>query len=89
MRLISQEMVDELKKQAMAVTWKMDSQGRRVVATKDEMKKIMERSPDGMDAVNLAYYVGEANQNAMPEIIMTRRDPLARRGAGPHPNARR
>jgi hypothetical protein len=45
----------ELRRQAMAPTWKLDSAGRRVVEKKDETKKRIKRSPDGMDALNLAY----------------------------------
>ena len=45
----------ELRRQAMAPTWKVDGQGRRVVEKKDDTKKRIQRSPDGMDAVNLAY----------------------------------
>ncbi|KPL80380.1 hypothetical protein SE18_24785 [Herpetosiphon geysericola] len=45
----------ELRRQAMAPTWKQDSQGRRVVEPKADTKKRIKRSPDGMDAVNLAY----------------------------------
>lgn len=45
----------ELRRQAMAPVWKLDNQGRRVVEAKEETKKRIKRSPDGMDAVNLAY----------------------------------
>jgi hypothetical protein len=45
----------ELRRQAMAPTWKLDSQGRRVVEPKDATKKRIKRSPDGIDALNLAY----------------------------------
>jgi len=45
----------ELRRQAMAPTWKLDAQGRRVVEPKDDTKKRIKRSPDDMDAVNLAY----------------------------------
>lgn len=45
----------DLRRQAMAPTWKVDGQGRRQVERKDETKKRIKRSPDGMDAVNLAY----------------------------------
>lgn len=45
----------ELRRQAMAPTWKLDGQGRRVVEPKDLTKKRIKRSPDGMDALNLAY----------------------------------
>lgn len=53
--LISREDRLELKRQAMAPTWKVDGQGRRVVEPKDETKKKLGRSPDGLDAMNLAY----------------------------------
>lgn len=45
----------ELKRQAMMPTWKQDSTGRRVVEPKAETKRRLKRSPDGMDALNLAY----------------------------------
>lgn len=45
----------ELRRQAMAPTWKQDAQGRRVVEDKALTKKRLKRSPDGMDALNLAY----------------------------------
>lgn len=45
----------ELRRQAMAPTWKLDSDGRRVVEPKDMTKKRIKRSPDDMDALNQAY----------------------------------
>lgn len=48
----------ELRRQAMAPTWKLDAQGRRVVEPKAETKKRIKRSPDDMDATNLAYAPG-------------------------------
>lgn len=45
----------ELRRQAMAPTWKQDSDGRRVVESKADTKRRIKRSPDDMDAVNLAY----------------------------------
>jgi hypothetical protein len=45
----------ELRRQAMSPTWKQDSQGRRVVEPKADTKKRLKRSPDDMDALNLAY----------------------------------
>lgn len=45
----------ELRRQAMAPTWRPDSSGRRVVEGKEQTKKRIKRSPDGMDAMNLAY----------------------------------
>ena len=44
-----------LKVQAMAPTWQMDGRGRRVVESKDDTKEKIKRSPDDMDALNLAY----------------------------------
>ncbi len=52
---LSAEVRRELRRQAMAPTWKLDSQGRRVVESKDDTKKRIKRSPDDMDALNLAY----------------------------------
>jgi hypothetical protein len=53
--LLPAEIRRELRRQAMAPTWKVDAQGRRVVEPKDETKKRIKRSPDDMDALNLAY----------------------------------
>ncbi len=47
---------EELQRQAITCTWKMDSEGRRVVEKKEDLKKRLKRSPDGCDAMNLAYY---------------------------------
>jgi hypothetical protein len=47
-----------LRQQAMAPTWKLDAAGRRVVEKKEETKEKLGRSPDDMDAVNLAYLEG-------------------------------
>jgi hypothetical protein len=44
-----------LKQQAMAPVWKLDAAGRRTVEKKEETKKKIGRSPDSMDAMNLAY----------------------------------
>lgn len=46
----------KLRIQAMAPTWKQDSAGRREVERKEKTKEKLGRSPDGMDALNLAYY---------------------------------
>jgi hypothetical protein len=48
----------EIRRQAMAPTWKLDNQGRRVVEPKVETKKRIKRSPDDMDGLNLAYAPG-------------------------------
>lgn len=47
--------IRELRRQALAPTWKLDNQGRRVVEPKADTKKRIKRSPDGLDALNLAY----------------------------------
>ena len=51
------ESIRQLRTQAFAPRWKVDAQGRRVVEPKDDMKKRLGRSPDGMDALNLAFAV--------------------------------
>lgn len=71
-----------LKLQAMAPEWKLDSQGRRVVEPKDETKKKINRSPDDMDAMNLAYYEGgkflapTVHAEARPERDGSQRRPM-------------
>lgn len=44
-----------LRRQAMAPRWYLDAEGRRVVEPKHETKKRLGRSPDDMDALNLAF----------------------------------
>ena len=39
----------------MAPQWKLDSHSRRVVEPKSDTKKRLGRSPDDMDALNLAF----------------------------------
>ena len=77
--------LEEMRHQAMSVTWSFDSRGRRVVMSKDDMKKEMGGSPDEMDSVNLAYAVDPMSSSAaLPEVISTRTSPLASRlAAGP------
>ena len=53
-----------LRSQAMAPTWKVDAQGRRVLEPKADTKKRLGRSPDDMDALNLAFYGGGDWQEA-------------------------
>lgn len=47
-----------IEMQAMAPEWWPDMAGRRIVESKDDLRKPerLGRSPDDMDAVNLAYY---------------------------------
>jgi hypothetical protein len=44
-----------IQRQVMAPTWRLDSQGRRVVEAKADTKKRIGRSPDDADALNLAF----------------------------------
>lgn len=48
----------QIRRQAMAPIWKLDSEGRRVVERKEDTKKRIGRSPDDMDALNLAFAPG-------------------------------
>lgn len=52
---LSDESLSLLRRQAMAPRWKLDAQGRRVVEPKADTKKRLARSPDDMDALNLAF----------------------------------
>lgn len=47
--------VDEIRRQAMGITYKLDAKGRRVAEPKDQTKKRIGRSPDDLDAITLAY----------------------------------
>ena len=55
MSRLSAESLELLRRQVMAPTWKVDSQGRRVVEAKAETKRRIGRSPDDADALNLAF----------------------------------
>ena len=52
---LSAESLELIRRQVMAPTWKLDSQGRRVVEAKAETKRRIGRSPDDADALNLAF----------------------------------
>jgi hypothetical protein len=55
---LSPESKTLLRRQLMAPTWKLDSQGRRVVEPKEDTKRRIGRSPDDADALNLAFAAG-------------------------------
>lgn len=55
---LPQDIRNRMRQQAMAVTWTLDGQGRRVVEPKEITKEKIGRSPDDMDSVNLAYLQG-------------------------------
>ncbi len=52
---LDRDTLSRLRQQAMAPKWVVDSAGRQVVERKEETRKRLKYSPDGMDAVNLAY----------------------------------
>lgn len=58
---LSEEARDKLRRQAISVTYHIDSAGRRVVMSKDEMKALLGESPDGFDSLNLAYCPSETD----------------------------
>ncbi len=53
----------KLEAELLAPTYDFDVQGRYKVATKDDMKEIIKRSPDRADALGLAVYKAVAKQN--------------------------
>ena len=55
---LSRKTLHELRRQAMTPEWANDNAGRRVVEKKDVTKEKLGRSPDSMDALNLAWYEG-------------------------------
>ncbi len=54
--LLPKDVRERLQTQAMSPEWHLDGYGRRVVEPKDDTKLKIGRSPDDMDAFNLAYY---------------------------------
>lgn len=74
---LDQETLDKLKGEAMAQKYKLNSRGMREVWSKEIAKKEIGASPDGMDAVNLAYaYVdglGVSDVNATPTSFRVQR----------------
>jgi len=57
----------------MAPTWELVG-GKRKVAPKDQMKDSLGRSPDSMDALNLAYASEEGGFD-VPEVVKTKGNP--------------
>lgn len=65
-----------IEQQALAPTWKPDAAGRRVVERKEETKKLLGRSPDDADAMNLAFR--ECVEFSRPPVVENaQRKPLA------------
>lgn len=69
------EIRDALQVQAMSIKYRLNAKGQRVIQAKDETKKDVGASPDGMDAVNLAYcYVdGLGTMAAMAPFVGTKK----------------
>lgn len=78
------DVLSELRRQAMAPEWSMDARARRVVESKDTTKDKIDRSPDDMDAVNLAYseYSYDCGE---PIVIATRSRHTPQSAARPGP----
>jgi hypothetical protein len=66
---LSPESRNLLRRQVMSPTWKLDSEGRRVVEPKADTKKRIGRSPDDADALNLAF---AAKPNRQPQTSQYR-----------------
>lgn len=95
--LLPRRTLIDLYRQAKGVQWTTDSAGRRVVEQKDITRSRLGRSPDGMDAINLAFYpaafaspqmvdVGEQKQTFRERLESTpeRRSIIGRHGMGRH-----
>jgi hypothetical protein len=74
---LSKRSRDEMRRQAMAVRWSPDIHGRRKVEPKEETKKRLKRSPDSMDALNLALCAAPLPDSAGAESITEYRGPLS------------
>ncbi|MBX6311962.1 MAG: hypothetical protein IRY99_03430 [Isosphaeraceae bacterium] len=62
----------ELKRQALTILYRLDNQGRRVVEPKEQAKKRLRRSPDGLDAMILAHYGPTEEQGFHSEPVLLR-----------------
>ena len=64
---LDKDTIGKLRTQAMAPKYSLDFSGRRVVEPKVITKKILGRSPDDMDALNLSF--SECYNTGLPEVI--------------------
>jgi hypothetical protein len=73
---LDREARQRLEMQALAPEWQPDRAGRRQVESKDELRAAdrLGRSPDDMDAMNLAYYEHGGGEVASA-VDVTPRDP--------------
>ncbi len=61
------KMLARLQVQALAPIWWPTTDQRRQVESKSDVKERLKRSPDGMDALNLAYF--EPGSGELPTVI--------------------
>jgi hypothetical protein len=61
-----------LRQQAMSPTYKVDNQGRLEVEPKADTKERLKRSPDDMDALNLAFFIPQSFE--APPILPEERE---------------
>jgi hypothetical protein len=72
--------LDEARRQATTPSYKFDQRtGQRYIDPKEKMKEDLKRSPDTMDAVNLAYS-DDWGGSGEPEAIDMRGDPMRQMG---------
>ena len=74
---LDEKSYQEIRRQAMAVEYKLDGQGRMVVEPKDEVKKPkrLGRSPDDLDAFAMCYGgASYASHKPTGRVIIDRRD---------------
>ncbi len=75
-----EEILEEMRRQAMSATYTIDGAGRRIVMEKDEWKKQGLGSPDELDAINLSFCEpADSSNDAYGEILTSRARPLASR----------
>jgi len=66
---LTQEALQKLRSQALAPTWTVNAAGQREVEPKPKMRKRTGRSPDDMDAFNLAFCTPSSIPMSAPELI--------------------
>lgn len=62
----------DLHGELTASRYKFDGRGRHIVASKDEMKKVLRRSPNKADALNLAVYRGGSAPPSDDDLTIAR-----------------
>ena len=75
---LPRDVLNRLRQQCLAPTYRLDGAGRKVVERKDEVKKRTGRSPDDADGMNQAYYQAGTVETAaewITNVDRTRRSP--------------